>query len=369
MFISSKKVTLLCLSSLLFLTTSQSKAHNGLYNSATTFSEYFTQNKSYDLSAEVNEANYSLKQPFIVGKKADGPKVKHVVSVCIPKSGTHLLSKCIALFGVQGIVDYKKTIKPSPQKLAHIRALNKFAPPRHYKGEYYPILSGGVPKALLYNLIKPSKVRKHLWTHWAHTPRFEKYLQHFKTYNFLMIRDPRDMVVSFAFMVYQSRTADITHVTEKTQSAELENVILDLVTGNQKHYLPWAVEIQQVYPLLWEIGLYKFYKLYMPFFYSSDFLVVRFEDLIGERGGGSSQKQLDSIKKIGRHMRVPISDQEIKSIIEKLFGGTWTFREGQIGSWKKYFTPRIKEAFKNRPELLQLLISLGYEKDFSWIKA
>lgn len=321
-----------------------------------TFKRYFE--KKLITQEELLDALSSCKKSFIYGNKGDIPKMRNVVSICIPKCGTHLLLKCIELFGVNGITDYAKEIKPSPQKLARIRRFNKSMPPKHYKGEYYSILSGGLPNGLLGLLRRDFKSRKHFWSHWAYTPRFEHFLQYFQTSNLLMMRDPRDMVVSFAFMVHKSREG---------QTADLEKVIIDLITGKQQYYLPWAVEIQQVYPLLWELGLYKFYRLYMPFIKSNNFLVVRFEDLIGERGGGSAQKQIEIIKKIGRHIRVASDDATVKSIIDRLFGGTWTFREGQTGSWKKYFTPAIKTAFKRDKELLKLLVDLGYENDTEWI--
>jgi hypothetical protein len=153
---------------------------------------------------------------------------------------------------------------------------------------------------------------------------------------------------------------------EETRSEQVENVIIDLITSQKKHYLPWAVEIHEAYPLLWEIGLEKFYRIYFPWFKAKNFMVVRFEDLVGEKGGGSAQKQLETVMKIGQHINSPLTPEKALDIIRKLFGGTWTFREGQIGGWKKYFTPTVMRAFKSRKGLMQLLVDLGYEKDFNW---
>lgn len=41
-----------------------------------------------------------------------------------------------------------------------------------------------------------------------------------------------------------------------------------------------------------------------------------------------------------------------------------TFRKGQTGGWKKHFTSDQKKLFKKVAG--QLLIDLGYEKDFNW---
>ena len=94
--------------------------------------------------------------------------------------------------------------------------------------------------------------------------------------------------------------------------------------------------------------------------------VIRFEDLIGQAGGGSKEKQVYEIQKIAQHLDINLSIEQATDIAYRLFGGTFTFREGQIGSWKKYFTPEIKQVFKNTPGGLDLLIQLGYEKDNNW---
>jgi hypothetical protein len=43
---------------------------------------------------------------------------------------------------------------------------------------------------------------------------------------------------------------------------------------------------------------------------------------------------------------------------------SWTFRKGKIGSWKEEFNEEIKEDFKRIAG--DLLIELGYEKDYNW---
>lgn len=43
---------------------------------------------------------------------------------------------------------------------------------------------------------------------------------------------------------------------------------------------------------------------------------------------------------------------------------TLTFRKGVAGEWKAHFNEEHKRIFKNIAG--QLLIDLGYEKDFNW---
>ena len=86
--------------------------------------------------------------------------------------------------------------------------------------------------------------------------------------------------------------------------------------------------------------------------------------VIGPRGGGTPINQIIAIKKIAKHINYNLSDEEINNVSTNLFGNTATFREGKIGSWRKYFSKAnvhlVKKIFG------KLLIKLGYEKDFYW---
>lgn len=278
-----------------------------------------------------------------------------VLCVTIPKCGTHLLVKCITELNITGL-SYNYTKEAKTTSIQRIRKINKRPPPNHFKGVYYDTLKGILPKILTSNLINRTP-QKLFFTHCPYLPQFDRFLQPRTFSNFLMIRDPRAMVVSFAFMV---------HKNKEGRTADLDKTILSLITGNQKDYVPWAVEQHEIYPLIWEIGLYNFYKMYLPWATSKKFMLIKFEDLIGEKGGGSAQKQVETIMNIGQHLGVKMTPQKTQALVDNLFGGTWTFREGQIDSWKNYFTPKIKHAFKQNANLTNLLIELGYEQDINW---
>jgi len=302
-----------------------------------------------------------------LNKQNNRPVNKHdkVMSISIPKSGTHLLLKCLTLFNDKKLsYNYNYSTKPSPQDLVKIRESNKHKPPLHYTGLFDISKMGPLPEGVIHR-IENLHTKKLFWTHWFYTHEFENYLHNHTYANFLIIRDPRDMVVSFAQMI-QKRPENHPDLHINQQEISLENIITDLITGNKQYYVPWGVEIQQTYPMLWDLGLYNFYQRYIPWAQAKNFLVVRFEELVGHHGGGSSEKQIQTIKKIGAHLGIVTTEQVTNDIIQKLFGGTSTFREGQIGSWKNSFTPTIKEIFKQDARLLQLLIDLGYEQDTNW---
>jgi len=105
-------------------------------------------------------------------------------------------------------------------------------------------------------------------------------------------------------------------------------------------------------------------NLLREYFYYPNILKIRFEDLVGEKGGGSSEKQSQAILDIANFLNIQLSDEQLHYVCENLYGNSPTFRKGTIGQWKLYFDEELKEIYKETHG--QLLIDLGYEKDFNW---
>ena len=281
--------------------------------------------------------------------------LKRSVCITIPKSGTHLLHKCLAHFNYPELVVAYNFIKNDPPGIDVVTENYPGVPPFHHKGDCFPEFSGPLPAGFIDWF--DSSTSNRLSVHFPYTKEFADKISSDAFANFLTIRDPRDQVVSYAFMVYKYR---------EDMQAPFEQVLLDLIDGQTRRFIPWGVALNNAYPLAWELGVVDFYKRYLPFAAQKNVKVIRFENLVGEAGGGSKEKQLQEIQAIAQHLDISLSSTQIEEIAQKLFGGTFTFREGQIGSWKKYFTPEIKQVFKNSPGALDLLIELGYEKDYLW---
>jgi len=102
---------------------------------------------------------------------------------------------------------------------------------------------------------------------------------------------------------------------------------------------------------------------------NDEYLIVRFENLVGEEGGGSRKLQLEEIYKIASYIGVKLFRKEALYLADHLFGTDekqhgQTFRKGQIGSWKKQFSEPHKKRFK---ELYNAyLIEYGYEVSDDW---
>lgn len=281
-----------------------------------------------------------------------GKNTKKVQCIMPPKCGTHLLLKALAGMGLPYL--YNENF-PFERWYKRDKPRNTLPPPNHYKGFWHPYVDGPMP----HDTWKMRNKREfYLWTHFAYTPHYDKFLDTYKTTKFLMLRDPRAMLTSFVNMVKEG--------FEPGQEIAHELLLLDLIDGRKKNYIPWAVSRHSSYPTMWEIGICEFYKSYLPFIGSKNCLCVKFEDLVGAKGGGSDVLQANAIKQIAEHVNVTLGDKKMLELIGALFGGSTTFKQGQIDGWKKYFTPTVKQAFKKVPGANQLLIDLGYEKDSNW---
>lgn len=106
-------------------------------------------------------------------------------------------------------------------------------------------------------------------------------------------------------------------------------------------------------------------KRYAGWLDNPHILVVRFEDLIGEMGGGSDNKQKETLEKIINFLEVKISNNQFNKIQSKIFSTkVRTFRSGKINEWHKYLNENHKNKIKNKAG--NWLIENGYEKNNDW---
>lgn len=269
-------------------------------------------------------------------------KQKKLVCITIPKTGTHLLEKCISLFNVPGINYEFDKLEVS----TFVKDINSSLPD-HIKSK-----------------VENPTGKRALHFHWIYKPETEQFLKGKTFANFFTIRDPRDQMVSLAFACKKKRY----------KNTPVASLLLDFIYARKTNFIPrshqpWPLPEHQIwsfFDLPWFVGIVEYYRLFLPWMHAAKFYTVRFENLVGPNGGGTLEAQLQEIKNIAKHMGLEIDDARAKQIGEDLFGGTLTFRSGQIGTWKKYFTPEIKQAFKSIPGANELLIELGYEKDANW---
>ncbi len=279
---------------------------------------------------------------------------KPVMLITIPKSGTHLLEKSLYLMDSK-IFCYNYHRKKNFLYWWKKNKSRSNSPLNHWKGNLHPLI---VPKIISYIKSSYSYKKTAYRSHLYYNNEYDKFLNSKNFRKILLLRDPRAVLVSFANMVKDGFESD--------HYIDFEDLLLDLIDGRQKHYIPWAASKHSAYPFIWKVGMFDFYKKYLPFIDTKNCLIVRFENLVGAKGGGSDEFQAHEIKLIAQHVGLALDDTKVAEIMRDLFGESATFYQGTVDGWKKYFTPTIKEAFKNVPGADELLIALGYEKDTNW---
>ena len=162
----------------------------------------------------------------------------------------------------------------------------------------------------------------------------------------IMIRHPGALLYSWANFIGEPR-----YYWKKAQKAMLplsvESRFRIMLTGGSLDNI--------YYPSLREILL-----RFEGWFWQKEVLVVRFEDLIGDQGGGKALVQRKTITQVLSFLNIEKSENELDRIQDKLFGGTHTFRIGNINTWADHIPIQLQKDLQNSLKELSFLRKLGY---------
>ncbi|MBN1815505.1 MAG: hypothetical protein JXA14_26975 [Anaerolineae bacterium] len=262
----------------------------------------------------------------------------------LPKAGTHLLRKALELF--PGIRYAHARIDPEAISPVTAEAVSQ--------SETIPI---GIdwPRAVLRRDLEKVLGRlehgQFVQAHACFSHQLVDLLSEMQIKAFLILRDPRDVVISHANFVVQRPQ----HFLYQAYSplSESDRIMTSIVgirptTAGEPVLLNICERYQTITPWLSHPINYTTY----------------FEKLVGPRGGGSADAQLREISNIAQHLGLRHSARDIDRVAERIFGGTFTFRKGHTGAWQSKLTDDHKQAIKKIAG--QLLIDLGYEDDYDW---
>jgi hypothetical protein len=260
----------------------------------------------------------------------------------IPKSGTHLLSK--ALMGLPGVSHSGSHLER--KKIAEFVDPGVDFPVEGREDMHIPNDMPAITRLLA--SIQPGQF---ITAHMIFNYPVRKVIRELGYKKLLLFRDPRDVVVSWANFIVKEETHLLYPFFSETDFnfriiSGIRGVPGD-ITGTRRQepinelmtrYVRWKTE--------------------------GDAFFVKFEDLIGDKGGGSRESQQKMIKGIADYFEIDCPDEVIDQVCDSLFGGTYTFNKGMIGAWREHFTEAHKSVFKE--ETGDLLIQLGYESDMDW---
>jgi hypothetical protein len=134
----------------------------------------------------------------------------------------------------------------------------------------------------------------------------------------IMLRDPRDLLISQLHWI---------HATGKCP-------------GNAEtwHNLSMDEQIKEL--LLWNSpqSIASLTKEMVASLHSSNTHICRFEELIGENGGGSRAAQESAIASLSRYVGCKLSDALISQIADQSFRLSGSLRRDQVGVFRSYFS-------------------------------
>jgi hypothetical protein len=218
-----------------------------------------------------------------------------VLCVSLPKAGTHLIERAVCL---------------------HPRLYRRILPTLNPENVGLRGLEGVLGR------LRPGQVAV------AHLPFEEAYpslLEGVKA--FFVIRDPRDIAVSLAH--YIGRRGDHPLHVAYRERPDLRARIELAILGDAEARPP-APSLESV--LAGFAGWLE-----------SGALVVRYEDLIGERGGGDPEAQERALERIYDHLGLEMP----AGLPGRIFSAdSPTFRKGAIGQWREHFDAGLQAPFE-----------------------
>jgi hypothetical protein len=185
----------------------------------------------------------------------------------------------------------------------------------------------------------------------AHLPAHEEILAPIKSEGIrvlLMIRDPRDIVVSYCKYV---TSIDLTHKAHGYFSSlkDDDSRLMAMINGVDHIVSPISEALSR----------------FEGWLDQDNVLVIRFEDLIGREGGGDDVNQRRIVESIGKHLLMELTDKQIQRICENIYSKkTLTFRTGKIGNWRNCLKSHHIDAFKEN--VGEMLVRYGYETNNDW---
>jgi hypothetical protein len=265
----------------------------------------------------------------------------------VQKSGTHLLLQLLALLGVPRYPRWRLDPEWTRERSVGKRLLMR--PPG--VGRPIPIGQGvDASSWWIERLAAAMPEPSSLLGHASWSPELAALLDEVGLRTICIVRDPRDVVVSYAHFVVKIGKDKITRRPEHKALMALPDHAARLrvmIEGNEG-----------------TASVPSRFRAFLPWRSQPGVLVLRFEDLVGAAGGGDDAAQRRDVARVAQFLGSPRSDDEIAHVGRSVWGGTPTFRKGQIGQWREELTPELL-ALAHR-EMDGLLVELGYETSANW---
>lgn len=256
----------------------------------------------------------------------------------VPKSGTHLLVSLLRSF---------------PRMMFSGR---HYALPDFGKHAEPTAMAGEIPEVdwdRLGRALAAVNEGQFMTAHFPALPELVSVLRMLDYKTIVILRDPRDIVVSNAFYIARLKR-HFLHARFNTEFSNTNERIMACITGFPPNEHGRGL-----------ISIGDRLRQYAAWLEDPNTYSCRFEELVGPRGGGEAEQQRRAIETIASHIDRKVAPDEVHTLAEKAWSPrSSTFRKGVIGDWRNHFTEAHKEAFKEVAG--RELVALRYETALSW---
>ena len=259
--------------------------------------------------------------------------VQRVLINSLPKSGTHLLAKAVELCGFQEHFDsadkddlqritplflnYREVKDAMAQQAAECRSAATIP-----VGTLTPAY---VDAQTLGEWLAAMPSGRYLLGHIGWTPALAPILNAHQVKLVFIIRDPRAVLASLLSFILDTKGMPKPHFLEadfKVLSSE-QRLELLLEGGEAPQAGVTVTPFRAIFHnmLSWRD--------------EASCLLVRFEDLVGAQGGGSTERQETAVRRIAEHLGRSFDD-DLKAKFAQIYStNARTFRKGSIEGWKQ----------------------------------
>lgn len=175
---------------------------------------------------------------------------------------------------------------------------------------------------------------QYMTAHLPYTERLVRALETAQLRPIVILRDPRDVVVSDTFYI-SNLTRHPQHRRYMEQFKSFDERLSATITGADEDGYGGAMP-----------SIATRIHRYEGWVGADGTLVTRFELLVGSHGGGDDSDQLAELRAISRHVGRPLDDPAL----ERLAARVWnpraaTFRKAAVGDWRAHFTAEHRRIF------------------------
>lgn len=276
--------------------------------------------------------------------------IPRVLANSLPKSGTHLLTQLLNALGMRNHPFHLTGA------LGRVQGRNPFRRwqirRRHdRKGIRIDIDNDiKIDRDWLASNLADVPYGSYIRGHCPYSKEIENLLHKLDYKILFIIRDPRDVVVSYF------------HHMVRDKNYPPHSFFVQLPTDDER--LKYAITgIRHLdTPRLYRAPIDFELESVIGWIDSTNVCAVRFESLIGPQGGGEKHTQIQTVQRIMDFLGINYDSQQVEKIAARVFSpSSPTFRKGRIGDWKNHFSEANKRLFNQIAG--DYLVRLGYESE------